>query len=29
MPTLHDYQEVAKGFIQANRRACLFLDMGL
>lgn len=29
MPELHDYQEVAKGFMQSNRRACLFLDMGL
>lgn len=28
-PILHDYQEIAKGFIQTNNRACLFLDMGL
>lgn len=29
MPDLHDYQELAKGFMQSNRRAGLFLDMGL
>lgn len=29
MPELHDYQVLAKGFLQTNRRAGLFLDMGL
>lgn len=28
-PELHDYQRLAKGFLQSNRRAALFLDMGL
>lgn len=29
MPTLHDYQKQAIGFLQARKRAGLFLDMGL
>lgn len=29
MPTLHDYQEHAVGFLQSRRRAALFMDMGL
>lgn len=29
MLELHDYQVLAKGFLQANNRAALFLDMGL
>lgn len=29
MPTLHDYQEHAIGYLRARKRAGLFLDMGL
>lgn len=29
MPELHDYQIVARDFLRGNRRAALFLDMGL
>lgn len=29
MPRLHDYQEVGKGYLRANDRCALWLDMGL